>query len=129
VPKLFNEIKHKANKAAAVYPLGRFASPIGTLSTTLALKKMKQRLIFLAIAIIGILPGILLCILSFVGQFFFRNESDKINVIGGNNLPTFIWFRNSDFSFHPTIPLLFILVSGMTLYLCALIWMTKQGAN
>jgi hypothetical protein len=84
---------------------------------------MKDRLIFLVITILGLLPGLML-IFSVLTSRIGKVQDD---VIGGNTLPTAIWYRGlENCKIVPTWTSLTVLAISMIAYVGCMIWMTRE---
>jgi len=84
---------------------------------------MKDRLIFLGITFLGILPGLIVFFIALISKTGRAQE----NVIGGNTLPTAIWVRGlENFKITPTWCSLTVLTVSMIAYVTCMIWMTRE---
>jgi hypothetical protein len=84
---------------------------------------MKDRLIFLGITILGVLPGLIVLFIALIS----KNGKEQDNVIGGNTLPTAIWFNGlENLKITPTWFSLTALTVSMIVYVACMIWMTRE---
>jgi hypothetical protein len=82
---------------------------------------MKPRFVLLLISAIGLLPGFIVVIISFLSCF----QKQPDDVVGGTRLPSSFCLNGLDISIRPTwFPMILILL-GITLYIAGLMWMTR----
>jgi hypothetical protein len=85
---------------------------------------MRDRIIFIGIAILGLLPGLLVLLGAVLGG----RVPPPGDVIGGTSLPTSFWMRGLErCRFAPSAAALTILALSMLSYIGSLIWMSRQG--
>ncbi|MCK4982456.1 MAG: hypothetical protein KAS17_06010 [Victivallaceae bacterium] len=82
---------------------------------------MKPRLVLLMISAIGLLPGMIIVIISLLSCF----QKQPDGVIGGSRLPSFIYLTGFDISIRTALFPMILMFLGIILYIGGFIWMTR----
>ena len=82
---------------------------------------MKPRFVLLMISAIGLLPGLIIVVISLVSCF----QKQPDGVIGGSRLPSCIYLTGFDISIRTTLFPMILMLLGITLYIGSFIWMTR----
>ncbi len=82
-----------------------------------------EKITYIGIFIIGLLPGIIFVLISLLSFFHKTNEKIEGQIIGGNDFPTVIFLTKTNLSFSPSWFGVSFLTLGIIFYIIGIISM------